>query len=293
MVAQVQSKKTAEPEHQPVWNSPQANTSGSILAEFFGMWKIRHLIRQMVKRNFVSRYKGSLLGALWPLLNPLGHMVLYTFLFGIILQVRFTPGAGMSNFALYLMAGLLPWTAMSEAIASSTTKILEVPNLVKKVVFPLQILPLVETITAFLNGSIALCLLTIVAAFYIGQIHLAVAVLPLIILPHFLFTAGIAWFLASIGVFIRDAKHIIALALSAWMYATPIIYPADRLPENLKFIIWINPVAGIIEDYRHVILEGKLPELVPYLTYTGISIIVCLAGFNFFFRTKKGFADVI
>lgn len=271
-----------------------ARKTESALKAFLGLWSLRALTWTMVKRDFVGRYKGSLLGAVWPLLNPLGHMLLYTFLFGIVLQVRFGGAAtGTSNFALYMMSGFLPYIAMSEAISNATTKILEEPNLVKRVVFPLQLLPFVVTVSSFLSGLISIGIVVVFAAFQLHTVHATVLLLPMVIIPHFLFTAGFCWFISALGVFVRDCKHFMALALSAWMYASPIVYPAERLPENLKWIITVNPIAGMIQDYRHLILEGTIPPLVPYLTYTLVSIAFCAFGFYFFHKTKESFADVM
>lgn len=247
----------------------------------------------MVQRDFMGRYKGSLLGALWPLLNPLGHMFLYTFLFNVVLQVRFGNSANTGDFALYLMSGFLPWTAMAEAIACSTTKVLELPNFVKRVVFPLETLPLIVAISSFLSGSIAIVLLIIFAAVRQNGLHPTILFVPMIFIPHFLFTAGLSWFFGSLGVFVRDCKHFIALALSAWMYMTPILYPPERLPEHLKFLLWINPMAGIITDYRHVIIEGQLPNFGWYAVYATVSLVVCFLGFSFFYKTKHSFADIV
>lgn len=291
---------TAELKLRPVKESQGVDISrsetdpgSSAFAGLLNLWNLRSLIKLMVERDFVGRYKGSLLGALWPVLNPLGHMILYTFLFGLILKVRFGDSVSTSNFALYLMCGLLPWTAMAEAIASSTTKILEMPNLVKRVVFPLEILPLVNTISAFTSGTIAIALLCIVACFFTKSVPWTLLLIPLILVPQFMFSLGISWLLASLGVFVRDSKHIVALGLSAWMYATPIVYPAEMLPDNLKWILLVNPVAGMIADYRKLIIEGSLPDLGPFLTYFSISVAIFYGGFYFFYKTKKSFADVM
>jgi len=266
---------------------------GSSVAGFLNLWNLRHLIALMVQRDFIGRYKGSLLGALWPLLNPLGHMVLYTFLFSVILQVRFGKTGNTGDFALYLMSGFLPWTAMAESIACSTTKVLELPNLVKRCVFPLETLPLIVAISSFLSGSISIVLLIVFAGFREGGIHPTVLLAPLIFIPHFLFTCGLSWFFGSLGVFVRDCRHFIALALSAWMYMTPILYPPERMPEHLKFLLWMNPMAGIITDYRHVIIEGQLPNWGWFAVYSVISVVVCFVGFHFFYKTKHAFADIV
>lgn len=279
-------------------NAPALYMTGSrekdnSLAGLLNLWNLKSLIKLMVEREFLSRYKGSMLGAFWPVLNPLGHMALYTFLFSVVLQVKFGSSLSMSNFALYLMCGFLPWTAMAEAISTSTTKILEMPNLVNRVVFPLEILPLVSSISAFVSGAIAVALLCVFSSLYLQTFHWTIFLVPLVAIPHFLFTAGLSWFLAALGVFVRDCRHIVALGLSAWMYATPIVYPADKLPENLQWLLWCNPVAGMVGDYRNLILEGVLPNWTAYAVYSVIAITVCFLGFHFFFKTQRSFADIM
>jgi len=257
------------------------------------LWLQRHLLGLMVKRDCLGRYKGSLLGLLWPLINPFGHLLLYTFLFSVVLKVKFGTSGSTSNFALYLMAGLLPWGAFAEALARSSTVILEHPNLVKRVVFPLQILPLVTVLSALVTEAIAFVILLVGALIYNHGLHVSLVYLPLIITSQVLLTAGISWFVASLSVYVRDIRHLMALGLSAWMYGTPIVYPATALPEQIQFILWLNPMAGIVMDYRRVVLEGLAPDWQHYGVYTAMAIIVCIIGFNFFEATKKSFADVM
>jgi lipopolysaccharide transport system permease protein len=251
------------------------------------------LLRMMVSRDFKGRYRGSLLGALWPLIQPVGHLLLYTFVFCVVLKVRFGADTSTSNFALYLMSGLLAWGAISESFARSTTCILEVPNLVKRVVFPLEIIPIVVALSAAATQIGGLLILVLCAVVYQGGVHQSLLFLPMIALPQILFTVGLSWILASLGVFVRDMRHLITLALSAWMYMTPIVYPASALPENLKFICWINPVAGFVSDYRRVILEGQLPEFGQYAFYSLVSLALFFFGYYFFMKTKRSFADVM
>jgi lipopolysaccharide transport system permease protein len=257
------------------------------------LWLQRHLLSLMVRRDCLGRYKGSLLGLLWPLINPFGHLILYTFLFSIVLKVKFGTGGGTGNFALYLMAGLLPWGAFSEALARSSTIILEHPNLVKRVVFPLQILPLVTVLSALVTEGIAFTILLAGVLLYSHGLPATLLFLPMIILSQILLTAGISWLVASLSVYIRDIRHLMALGLSAWMYGTPIVYPATALPEQIQFILWLNPMAGIVMDYRRVLLEGLPPDWGHYGTYTATALVVCLIGFKFFEATKKSFADVM
>ena len=247
----------------------------------------------MIKRDLVARYHGSFLGAFWPFINPLGHLLLYTFVFSIILKVRFGNSDSTANFAVYLMAGLIPWGAFAEAIARSTTVILEMPNLVKKVVFPLEILPVVTSSASLLSQMAALALLMVIGAFHAHALHPTVLLLPIVLVFQLLFTTGLAWTLASLGVFVRDIKHFIALALSGWMYATPIVYPASAFPSELRWVTMINPMSGIVQDYRRLLLEGQLPDWGNMAIYGSISIATAILGYYFFAKTKKSFADVM
>jgi lipopolysaccharide transport system permease protein len=211
----------------------------------------------------------------------------------VVLKVKFGTSGSTSNFALYLMAGLLPWGAFAEALARSSTVILEHPNLVKRVVFPLQILPLVTVLSALVTEAIAFLILLAGVLLYNHSLPSSLIYLPLIITSQILLTAGISWFVASLSVYIRDIRHLMALGLSAWMYGTPIVYPATALPEKIQFILWLNPMAGIVMDYRRVVLEGLAPDWQHYGLYTAVALIVCIFGFNFFEGTKKSFADVM
>lgn len=258
-----------------------------------GIWGNRNLLMLMVHRDFIGRYKGSLLGAFWPLINPLGHLVLYTFLFSIVLKVKFGNDPSTGNFALYLMAGLLPWGCLAESLARSTTVILESPNLVKKVVFPLEILPIVLVVSSFFSELVAFVILIAATLLCIGHLNATIICLPVIIASQLLFTAGLSCLLASLGVYIRDFRHVMSLALSAWMYATPIVYPASALPQNLKFLVWLNPMAGIVTDYRRVLLEGRWPDWTLYLSYTAVAVVAWCVGYTFFIKTKKTFADIM
>lgn len=258
-----------------------------------GLYRNRHLLALMVKRDCLGKYKGSLLGLLWPLINPIGHLLLYTFLFCIILKVRLGTDTSTGNFALYLMAGLLPWGAFAEAIARSTTIILEHPNLVKRVVFPLQILPLINVFSALVTEAVAFSILLVAVLAYKHSLPTSLVYLPLIALSQMLLSAGLSWFIGSLSVYVRDIRHIMALALSAWMYCTPIVYPPTALPAKLHFMLWLNPMAGIVLDYRRVVLEGLSPDWGHYAAYTSLAVVMFFLGLKFFEATKRSFADVM
>jgi lipopolysaccharide transport system permease protein len=290
MVAELSNKSAEE---LAATSQLLAHARPTVMQDMVGLWALRDLIGIMVHRDLLGRYKGSLMGAFWPVINPLGHLLLYTFVFNLVLHVRFGNDASTANFALYLMTGLLPWGAFSEAIARSPISILATPNLVKRVVFPTQILPLVIVFSSALSQILALALLLVAAVVYSHSVPTALIYLPLVLFSQILFTAGLAWLLASLGVFIRDLGHAIALGLSVWMYATPIVYPAASLPDNFKFLLWANPMSGIVSDYRRIILQNLPPDFTSYAVYTVAGIIMWFVGFSFFAKTKRSFADVM
>ncbi len=278
----------------PVTSS--ANNSASVLAQIFSLELLKHrqVLSLLVKRDQTSRYRGSLLGRLWPLVHPLGQLLIYTFVFAIVLKIRFADnGSGTSSFAVYFMAGLIPWSIFSESLSRSSTVILENPNLVTKVVFPTEILPLVNVFSALSTQFLATAVLFVCASVYLGKINPTILMLPLLAVPLVCFTAGLSWFLASLGVYIRDTRHIVALALQAGMYATPILYPSSKVPEAYRWILAINPLAGIVDDFRAILLAGHMPDWSSYAHYTIISLLACFGGLYFFLKTKKSFADVM
>lgn len=257
------------------------------------LWKFRELTGLMVKRDLVGKYKGSMLGMIWPVLNPVGHLLLYTFVFSIVLKVKFGADGSTTSFALFLMTGLTAWLAFAESLTRASTAILEMPNLVKRVVFPLEILPLVIVISSSITAVISLLIVTVGASFYTGALHPTVLFMPLLLVSQLLLTSGICWFAASIGVFLQDLRHFMSLGLSVWMYLTPIVYPASAFPKALKFLGWVNPMAGLVEDYRRVIIEGLPPDWSCFAYYTAVAFVVFVCGYYFFAKTKLSFADVM
>lgn len=289
MTVQEQEKPILAP--APAKSSEQQSSPHA--DSMLGMWSLRHLIWLMVKRDLLGRYKGSLIGFFWTIINPLGHLLLYTFVFSVVLKVKFAGDSSTGNFALYLMAGLLPWVALSESLSRATTSITEQPNLVKRVVFPLQILPLSVVISSLMSGLVGLGVLVVLAAVFGGGIKATVVFLPLILLSQFMFMSGLSWLLASLGVYLHDLKHMMALSLSIWMYMTPIVYPSSAFPDNLRWLLYMNPMAGIVTDYRNILLKGVQPDWSMYAAYTTTALVLWFAGYYFFSKTKRSFADVV
>lgn len=251
----------------------------------------RELLFSWTQRDLESRYRGSYLGRAWSILNPLLSLALYTFIFSVILKVRFSAG-GHGGFALNLMCGLLPWLAFSETLIRATSVIPSNQNLVKKVVFPLEVLPASLVASALVSQLIGMGVLLIAVA-AMGGLKVTMVWLPVLLVIQMAFTLGISWMLASLGVFIRDISQAISLVLNVWMYLTPIVYPASMVPERFSWALAVNPLAFLVEAYRSVILEGVAPHPIGLVVYLGLSMLLMMLGYAWFTRTKRAFADVL
>lgn len=241
----------------------------------------------------MARYRGSFMGLLWTIINPLFMLLLYGFLFGIVMKVKFSNQGHPANFTLYMLCGMLPWLAFSEGLSRSVGCIIENANLVKKVVFPLEILPANMVLAALTTEFFAMLVLLAGEFFLQHTIPWTVALLPLVLVPQWLLTQGLAWICASIGVFVRDLGQFIGLALTAWMFATPIMYPETMIPAKFGFLLVLNPMAVFVAIYRGIFLEGKLVHWKWLVAWTCASLFIFVLGHAWFMRTKNGFADVL
>ena len=251
------------------------------------------LVLSLTRRELAARYRGSVLGILWALLTPLVMIAIFTFIFAGIFKAKFGASSSQWDYALYLFCGLLPWNAFQESLQLSSNTIVSHANLVKRVVFPLEILPVAQTFAAIVNqlfGTVALLLAAILIQ---REVHATVLFLPLILIPQLMATLGAAWLLASIGVFVRDVVQGITLLLMAWMYLTPIIYPETLVPDRYRRLVNLNPFTSLIRNYRRVLLEGATPDWKGLGYFAIFGVVSFLIGYWWFARTRKNFADVI
>lgn len=247
----------------------------------------------MARRMIVARYRGSALGIVWAVLTPAVMIAVFTFLFAGLFGARFTQGGTPWDYALYLFCGLLPWTAFSESLQQSAGIVVAHSNLVKRVVFPLEALPVAQTIASLagqLFGTVALLLAAVVIR---RELHATMLWLPLLLVPQLMLTLGASWLVASLGVFIRDTAQVLGLILMAWFYLTPIIYPEHVVPARFRGALELNPFAPLVRSYRRVMLEGIAPDFNGLLYLTAVALVVFLFGYWWFARTRKNFADVI
>ena len=261
-------------------------------------WAKLSLLKTLVQRDLEARYKGSILGNLWPLLNQLSQLLIYTYVFAIVLQVKLSlrgmPEDNPLVFGLWLFAGLVPWLAFSTSLIQSSSTVIAQPNLVKKVVFPLTLLPLVPICVNFIESTFGLMALITFVAFISNVIHPTLLLLPLIWLPQLLLTAGLGFATAGLTVFIRDIPQTLLVLVNLWFYATPIIYPADMIPRPFQqLVFWLNPMATIGEMYRDVTLIGEVTHWSEWGVATGISAAVFVAGLWCYRKLSPAFADVL
>jgi len=257
------------------------------------LWRNRKLIRSMVRRDILSRYKGSFFGALWTFLNPLLLMATYAFVFGVVLKTRFGADASGVGYVLYFLAGMLPWLAFSEAVGRSTYVILEHRNFVKKLVFPLETLPVNLVISGAVTEAfgLAIFLAGLIAARH--AIPGSVVWLPLLIVPQLLLTLGLCWFLAALGVFVRDLATVMTFILTLWFFLTPICYPEANLPASAMRVLAFNPIFVLVRGYREIFLGNRAPSLAPLAVLWVVSIAIAVFGHAWFYRLRRSFADVI
>jgi len=251
------------------------------------------LIVSLTKRELAARYRGSVLGIVWALLTPIVTIAIFTIIFAGIFKARFGDSNSQWDYALYLFCGLLPWNAFQESLQLSSNTIVAHANLVKRVVFPLETLPVSLSLAAVVNQMFGTVALVIAAVLLRGEMHATIVFLPLLVLPQLIATFGAAWLLASLGVFIRDIVQGITLLLMAWMYLTPIIYPETLVPEGYRGIVNLNPFTPLVRNYRRIILDGNLPDWRGLAYFTVFAIVSFVFGYWWFARSRKNFADVI
>jgi lipopolysaccharide transport system permease protein len=251
------------------------------------------LIFSLARRELQARYKGSALGLFWALLTPAVMIAIFTFIFAGIFGARFTSNSSHWDYALYLFCGLLPWTMFQETVQQSAATIVSHANLVKRVVFPLETLPVAQTLAALGNqlfGTIALLVATLIVRHHLPATSI---LFPVLLIPQLMFALGAAWLIASLGVFLRDIAQGINLVLMTWMYLTPIIYPESIVPERFRSFIDYNPFTPLVRSYRRILLDGHLPDWRGLGYFTLVALVVFLFGYWWFARTRKNFADVI
>lgn len=280
----------------PLVVNPHAAQPASVAALSRSLWRNRRLIAQMTKREVVGRYKGSAMGLAWSFFNPVFMLVVYTFVFSEIFKSRWGGAGGeesKTQFAVLLFVGMIVLSLFSEVVNRAPNLILSNVNYVKKVVFPIEILPVITMGAALFHCLISVCVLLVAFLLFNGYLHWTVIFAPLVLLPLVIFTLGLAWMLASLGVFLRDVGQTIVIITTVLMFLSPVFYPITAVPERFRVFIMANPLTFIIEQAREVLIWGHLPNWTGLVAYTIVALVVAWAGYAWFQKTRKGFADVI
>jgi lipopolysaccharide transport system permease protein len=249
----------------------------------------------MIRREVVGRYRGSMMGLLWSFLNPILMLAVYTFVFSEVFKAKWGVGTNESkaDFALILFVGMIVHGVFAECVNRAPGLILNNVNFVKKVVFPLEILPWVAMGATLFHAAVSV---TVWALFFLiikAYLPWTIVFLPLVALPLVLGTLGFAWFLAATGVYLRDVSQTTGIFTTVLLFVSPIFYPASALPEKYRGLLDLNPLTFLIEQAREVMVWDRLPDFVGLAVYTLGALVIALVGLAWFQKTRRGFADVL
>lgn len=250
------------------------------------LWEYREMVASLVKRDLKSRYKGSVLGFLWMFLNPLLQLAVYTVVFSTIMRM------GIDKFYLFLFVALVPWLFFSTCLSAGTTVIFSQQDMVKKIYFPREVLPLSFTISQFVNMLLSFLVIFIVVLCSGITISLqALLYLPLVMLIEFILALGVTYLVSALNVYFRDLEHILGILSMAWMYLTPIIYPMDMVPEQFTKFFYLNPMTSITIAYRDILYYGQKPHMDTLSHAAMMGILTLLAGQLTFGRLQRHFVE--
>jgi lipopolysaccharide transport system permease protein len=260
---------------------------------FRTVWRNRSLSATLVRREILSRSRGSFGGALWTILNPLLLMITYFYVFGIVLKARFANDPSPASFALYFLAGMLPWIAFSEAVGRAPGVLIEYRSLIKKLVFPIETLPVNLVFSGLVGEAFGLALFTLACLVIRHRLPWTLIYLPLLVIPQMIFTAGLCWFLSALGAFLRDLTQIIGFVLTVWFFITPICYPETQAPGAARALLTKNPIYILVRGYRAIFLESRAPDWRSLGAFTAVSIVLAVLGHAWFYKLRKTFVDVL
>ena len=256
-----------------------------MIGVFRNLYKYRELLKTNVKKEIRGKYKNSFLGVLWSFLNPLLQIVVYAVVFQVILK---NP---QENYAIFLCCGLIPWTFFSATVTRSAFTMIENGNIIKKVYFPREILPISIVTSEAVNFMISTIIILGFVIFGGLGISKYILLYPLVLLAQYLLLIGISLIISSISVYVRDLQHLIGVAMQLLFYATPIVYASETIPDNFKWILYLNPMTYIINGYRDIFYNQRMIDIVSTLLLIIISIVLCIIGYIIFNKLQKGFAE--
>jgi ABC-type polysaccharide/polyol phosphate export permease len=251
----------------------------------------RSLLFQLVRRDFEQRFVGSAIGWIWGLIHPLALLISWMFVFQICMRVP--PPPGVSNYPLYIFAGMLPWLLFSETVQRSASSLLDSANLITKTVFPSEMIPVSVFLSTLMSHLLALVLMIAVTAVWINQISIFLILLPIYFVILGLLAVGLGWIVASLHVYLRDTAQVVSVMLIFWFWLTPIFITPAQFPKWAHFLLFANPLYYVVRAYRAILLGSGLPDLQDLAIATAYGIALFIAGGLFFRHMKRGFADVL
>ena len=275
--------------------NPHATQPASPIHMVKTLWSNRKLLDQLARRDVAGRYKGAAIGVAWSFLTPLLMLCVYTFVFSVVFQARWGGelSEGRVQFALIMFVGILVHTLFSEVVNRAPGLILSNPNYVKKVVFPLEVLPVMAMASAIFHACISVLILLLALLVLNGRMEWTSIFLPIVLAPLVVLTVGVAWFLAALGVYLRDVGQITSIMTMVMLFLAPVFYPITALPEQYRWIVMANPLTFIIEQARETLIWGRVPDLAGLGLYFLVAVVVAWGGFFWVQKTRKGFADVL
>lgn len=260
------------------------------------LWQRRVLTVELIKRELGQRYRGSYLGVLWSLIVPLVMLVIYTFVFSVVFKARWQVSGAETppgEFAFILFAAITGFNVFSDTTNRAPSLVVNVPSYVKKVVFPLEVLPVVGLSVALITSLINVVLVLVGWALFFGTFSATLYLLPLAYLPLILLCLGMGWFLASLGVYVRDTVQLVPIVVQVLFFLTPIFYPASAVPPAMQTILQLNPLTVIVTCFRQCLLWGQTFDWGLWGLWTALLLVFAAAGYAWFMKTKRGFADVL
>lgn len=250
------------------------------------IYAYREMIKSLVKKDLRGRYKSSFLGFLWTFINPLCQIIIYTIVFSVIMR------SGIEKFYLFLIVGMIPWLFFSSSISSGSVSVVSQQDLVKKIFFPREVLPIAFVTSCFINMLFCFVIVFVVVAISgIGFSIKALLFLPIVMLVEYIMALGITMITSACTVYVRDLEHIMGIITMAWIYMTPIMYSIDMVPESIRPIFYVNPMTPIIMAYRDILYYKKCPDIQTLLYALILGVIISLFGFFVFNRLQKNFVE--
>lgn len=253
---------------------------------FREIYEYREMIFSLVKRDLRGRYKGSALGFLWTFINPLLQLLIYTMVFSVIMR------SGIEDYYIFLFVALVPWIFFSTSLTGGAGCIIAQQDMVKKIYFPREVLPIAHVTSQFINMLLSFIVIFAVLIVTRHPLHLkAILCLPVIMLVEYVLALGITMVVSAVTVYLRDVEYILGILTMAWQFLTPVMYSVDMVPEQIRKIFYLNPMTSVVIAYRNILYDGKVPQLSTLLSAAVIGTVFLAAGWSLFHHLQKHFVE--